>query len=331
MKTPEEIRNRLFRISGEQEFNELALAIFRHQYESNRIYREFADLIGCKPAEVSGYQQIPFLPIGLFKGHEVVCHPGAKPEKVFTSSGTTGSSPSCHLVTDLEVYRESFTRSFTLFYSSPEKYRFLVLLPGYLERNGSSLVYMMDEFVRLSQANGSGFFLRDFEGLARALATPPPTGAGTILFGASYALSDFAESHSGGPVIATVMETGGMKGRKREMIREELHDTLCDKLGVDVIHSEYGMTELLSQAYSKGNGLFRTPPWMKVIIRDMNDPFAIAPPGKTGGINVIDLANLHSCAFIATQDLGRIHRDGSFEVLGRFDDSDARGCNLLIA
>jgi hypothetical protein len=189
---------------------------------------------------------------------------------------------------------------------------------------------MMEELVSRSKHNGSGFFLNDFESLAWELKKTPGAGIHTILFGASYALLDFAESPYAGPINALVMETGGMKGRQKEMIREELHDLLCRKFSVDTIHSEYGMTELLSQAYSTGFGIFRTPPWMKILIRDMNDPFEILPPGKTGGISIIDLANIYSCAFIATQDLGKVHEDGSFEVLGRFDDSDVRGCNLLV-
>ena len=326
----EEIRNKIFNIAGEHDFNGLALGIFRYQYESNLVYREFLNLVRSSPAGISDYRQIPFLPIGFFKDHEIVSGHDARHEKTFTSSGTTSSIPSRHLVRDLKLYQESFIRSFSLFYGPPENYRFLVLLPGYLERQGSSLVYMMEELVTRSKHNGSGFFLNDFESLAWELKKTPGAGIHTILFGASYALLDFAESRYAGPINALVMETGGMKGRQKEMIREELHDLLCRKFSVDTIHSEYGMTELLSQAYSRGFGIFRTPPWMKILIRDMNDPFEILPPGKTGGISIIDLANLYSCAFIATQDLGKVHEDGSFEVLGRFDDSDVRGCNLLV-
>jgi hypothetical protein len=330
MAPPENFKNRLFQISSDLEFNDLALGLFRFQHENNRIYREFTNLIGKSPGKVTEFTAIPFLPISFFRDQDVICNEGRTITKVFTSSATTGSIPSRHSVHDLSLYEESFIRCFSLFYGKPEDFRFLVMLPGYMERQGSSLIYMMDEMVRRSNQNGSGFLLDDFHSLEKELQLHPVPGIRTILFGASYALLDFAEYYTSGPVNAIVMETGGMKGRKKEMIREELHDFLCRKLGVEVVHSEYGMTELLSQAYSRGKGIFRPPPWMKVLIRDVNDPFEILPTGKTGGINIIDLANIYSCAFIATQDLGRLHPDGSFEVLGRFDDSDSRGCNLLV-
>ena len=326
----EDILNRLFRFEGEHGFNELALDIFHFQYESNPVYHEFADLLGIKAHTLSDPSKVPFLPISFFKNHRLISGKWDTIDRIFTSSGTTGSIPSSHYIHDIHLYRESFLRSFTLFYGDPENYRFLVLLPGYLERKGSSLVYMMEEMVSLTKENGSGFFLHDLGSLEREIAKPVKSEIKTILFGASYALLDFAGSTSTRPLDAIIMETGGMKGRNREMIREELHGILCRKFGVETVHSEYGMTELLSQAYSRGKGLFLTPPWMKVLIRDINDPVEILPPGKTGGINIIDLANLYSCAFIATQDLGRVHEDGSFEVLGRFDDSDVRGCNLMV-
>lgn len=331
MLGPEDIQSRLFKVSGDQEFNELALGLFRYQYKTNQVYREFSDLLGMGPEKVTDLNKIPFLPISFFKDHQVICDKGRPVSKVFISSGTTGSTPSRHFVHDLALYEASFIGCFSLFYGNPGEYRFLVLLPGYMERQDSSLIYMMHELARRSKHNGSGFFLDDFTSLEKELQAQPASGARTILFGASYALLDFAEAYHSGPARAIVMETGGMKGRKKEMIREELHALLCGKLGVEMIHSEYGMTELLSQAYSRGHGIFRTPPWMKVLTRDINDPLEILPAGKTGGINIVDLANVHSCAFIATQDLGRLHKDGSFEVLGRFDDSDTRGCNLLIA
>jgi hypothetical protein len=230
----------------------------------------------------------------------------------------------------LGLYEESFLRSFLKFYGDPGEYRFLALLPGYLERQDSSLVTMMDYLIRLTRDHGSGFYLHDMEALKIKLEETQLLKAKTILFGASYALLDFAEQFPMDLSGIIVMETGGMKGRRREMIREELHEFLCSRLNVKIIHSEYGMTELLSQAYSAGNGIFHTPPWMKILIRDTNDPMHFLAPGQTGGINIIDLANLHSCSFIATQDLGKVHEDGSFEVLGRFDDSDIRGCNLLV-
>ena len=251
-------------------------------------------------------------------------------EKVFTSSGTTGSVPSRHFIRDLKLYEESFTRCFQIFYGEPGKFRFLALLPGYLERQGSSLVYMLDHLIRKTERNGSGFFLNDMDTLEKHLQENHLADVQTILFGASYALIDFAESFPMNINGVTVMETGGMKGRRKELIREELHDFLCRNLNVEKIHSEYGMTELLSQAYSSGHGIFRAPPWMKILIRDVNDPLQFLPCGQTGGINIIDLANLYSCSFIATQDLGKLYEDGSFEVIGRFVDSDVRGCNLMV-
>lgn len=331
MTIAQEIRQSIFNISSDEAFNDLALKIFRFQYETNIKYREFSDLLHADPRKINHYLQIPFLPIGLFRDHKIISGDETACEKVFTSSGTTGTFPSQHFVRDLKLYEESFTKSFQLFYGEPEKYRFLALLPGYLERQGSSLVYMLDYLIRMTENNGSGFYLHNMDTLGNHLMkNRPDADIRTILFGASYALIDFAEKFTLNLNGVTIMETGGMKGRRKEMIREELHEILCRKLQVERIHSEYGMTELLSQAYSPGQGIYRTPPWMKILIRDVNDPLEFLPSGQTGGINVIDLANLYSCSFIATQDLGRLHEDGSFEVLGRFDDSDARGCNLMV-
>jgi hypothetical protein len=326
----EEIRPAVFSVSGAVDFEKIALELFHLQYENNRIYGEMSRLLRIEPGHVTGCHAIPFLPVSLFRDHEIITGEKDAIEKVFTSSGTTGSTPSKHYVRDLSLYEESFVRTFRIFYGDPEKYRFLALLPGYLERQGSSLVYMMDYMIRITKNNGSGFFLDDLETLSEKLREKPLAGCTTMLFGASYALLDFAERYPVDLDGVIVMETGGMKGRKKEIIREELHEILCKQLHVNSIHSEYGMTELLSQAYSTRRGIFRTPPWMKIMIRDINDPMHFLPPGQTGGINIIDLANLYSCAFIATQDLGRLHGDGSFEVLGRFDDSDIRGCNLLV-
>jgi hypothetical protein len=325
----EEIRPVVFSVSGEDDFEKITLELFHLQCENNRVYGKMSRLLKIEPRKVTGCHDIPFLPISLFRDHEIITGDSDGIEKVFTSSGTTGSIPSRHYVRDLSLYEESFLRTFRIFYGDPEKYRFLALLPGYLERQGSSLVYMMDHLIRLTKNNGSGFFLDDLETLSGNLREKPLSGCTTMLFGASYALLDFADHYPMDLDGVIVMETGGMKGRKKEMIREELHEIFCKQLNVKSIHSEYGMTELLSQAYSAGGGIFRTPPWMKILIRDTNDPMQFLPPGQTGGINIIDLANIHSCAFIATQDLGRLHEDGSFEVLGRFDDSDIRGCNLL--
>jgi len=330
MNLTEEIRQSVFQISGEGYFNDLALKIFRFQYESNPVYREMSQLLRANPDKINDYLRIPFLPISLFRDHKIISGDENIFQKVFTSSGTTGSVPSQHFIKDLTLYEDSFTRAFQIFYGDPEKYRFLALLPGYLERQGSSLVYMLNYFIRKTERNGSGFFLHDLDALKEKLTENLSVPCQTILFGASFALLDFAEKFPMDIHGAIVMETGGMKGRRKELIREELHEILCHKLNVEMIHSEYGMTELLSQAYSPGNGIFRAPPWMKILIRDTNDPMYYLPPGQTGGINIIDLANLHSCSFIATQDLGKLHEDGSFEVVGRFDDSEVRGCNLMV-
>jgi hypothetical protein len=330
MDLVEEIRQSVFNISGDEAFNELALKIFRFQYETNAIYREFADLFHKFPTNTDHDLQFPFLPISLFRDQKIITGDEAVYEKIFTSSGTTGSIPSHHYIKDLKLYEESFTRSFELFYGEPEKFRFLALLPGYLERQGSSLVYMLDFLIRRTEKNGSGFFLHDMASLKNQLLDSRTYPERTILFGASYALIDFAEKFPTDISGVTVMETGGMKGKRKEMVREELHDILCRSLNVETIHSEYGMTELLSQAYSSGKGIYKAPPWMKILIRDVNDPLELLSFGQTGGINIIDLANIYSCSFIATHDLGILHEDGSFEVVGRFDDSDVRGCNLMV-
>ena len=331
MNLTEEIKQSVFQISGEDDFNDLAVKVFRFQYETNPVYREMSQLLRADPVKINNYLKIPSIPISLFRDHKIISGDGNITQKVFTSSGTTGSVPSQHFIKDLKLYEESFTRCFQNFYGNPAKFRFLGLLPGYLERTGSSLVYMLDYLIRKTEKNGSGFFLHELDSLKEKLhGDSSMDSSKTILFGASYALLDFAEHYPMDISGVIVMETGGMKGRRKEMIREELHEILCHKLNVDVIHSEYGMTELLSQAYSAGNGIFRAPPWMKIMIRDTNDPLHYLPTGQTGGITIIDLANLYSCSFIATQDLGKLHNDGSFEVVGRFDDSDVRGCNLLV-
>jgi len=330
MNLAEEIRRSVFKISGDDDFNDLALKIFRFQYETNPVFRELSQLLRADPEKINNYLRIPFLPISLFRDHKIISGDESGFEKVFTSSGTTGSVPSRHFIRDLKLYEESFTRSFQFFYRDPEKYRFLALLPGYMERQGSSLVYMLDHLIRKTERNGSGYFLHNMDTLEKHLQENQPASVQTILFGASYALIDFAERFPMNISGVTVMETGGMKGRRKEMIREELHEILCHNLNVERVHSEYGMTELLSQAYSSGHGIFRAPPWMKILIRDVNDPLQFLPYGQTGGINIIDLANLYSCSFIATRDLGKLYDDGSFEVLGRFDDSDVRGCNLMV-
>lgn len=325
---PDPLVRRLFNIRDEEAFEALAVDIFRFQQQHNGLYRDFTRILGIDASEVRHIRDIPFLPIEFFRDHCIVS--GGRPvEKEFTSSGTTASEPGRHYVTDLSIYRESFFTGFRLFYGDPGKFVILALLPGYLERPGSSLVYMMEGLIAAA-APGSGFYLHDTRGLKDVLAGFHESGRKILLFGASYALLDFAEEF--GPKIpgAIVMETGGMKGRQKEIIREELHARICTGLGIDRVHSEYGMTELLSQSYSPGGGIFRSPPWMKVLARDAQDPLSLLPPGMTGGLNIIDLANIYSCAFIATQDLGKVREDGSFEVLGRFDHSDTRGCSLLV-
>ena len=307
-----------------------ALEVFRYQAKNCRVYHDFISGLRIDPQNVSAIGHIPFLPIEFFKSHSVLSS-GTQPEATFTSSGTTGVVTSRHFVTDVSWYIQSFRKAFTLFYGDIDSYCILALLPSYLEREGSSLVYMADDLIKQSANADSGFFLYDHEMLYQQLKKQQAAKKPTLLIGVTFALLDFIENYTLDFPGLIVMETGGMKGRRKEMIREELHEQLCRGFGVDAIHSEYGMTEMLSQAYSKGNGVFVCPPWLRIIARDTNDPMSLVSEGRAGGINVIDLANVNSCSFIATQDLGRIYGDGSFEVLGRFDNSDVRGCNLLIA
>ncbi|MGB6037098.1 MAG: acyl transferase [Cryomorphaceae bacterium] len=320
---------KIFDISSDREFNETCLKVFQFQAEENAVYREYLKHLGVKAADVKEVDDIPFLPIELFKSHKVICGESDGEEIVFSSSGTTGTATSKHYVSQPEVYEKSFQQAFQQFYGSPSAFRVLALLPSYLERTGSSLIYMVDRLIKDSGHPDSGFFLDDFDKLRSILLRD--SDRKTLLIGVSFGLLDFIEEESIELKNTIVMETGGMKGRRKEMTREELHNQLSDGFGVETIHSEYGMTELLSQAYSKGNGIFNCPPWMKVLVRDTNDPLTLLPAGSSGGMNVIDLANLHSCSFIATSDLGKVHYDGSFEILGRFDYSDLRGCNLMVA
>ena len=313
-------------------FEAEALALFRRQSRDNPVYGAFAGLLGRTPENVRRLAYIPFLPIGLFKTHRVAT--GAFiPEAEFQSSGTTGAGGSRHLVERLSDYRASFTEAFRQVYGEPADWCILALLPSYLERYGSSLVYMAGELIRLSGHPLGGFFLHDLDALHRRLLRLEGEGRRTLLLGVTYALLDFAEAYPMALRHTVVMETGGMKGRRRELTREEVHHTLRQRLGLRQVHSEYGMTELLSQAYARRDGLFRSPPWMRVLVRAEDDPLSVATPvpGRvvSGPINVIDLANRSSCAFVATDDLGRLHPDGSFEVVGRIDNSDIRGCSLL--
>lgn len=325
----DQLARELFSISTEKDFNAAALKIFRYQAVHNPVYAKWINELGIDSREVESIVDIPFLPVTAFSGHRVLAE-GREPEKVFISSGTAGMTRSLHYVADMAVYERSFSSCFRLFYGDPSAYVILALLPSYLEREGSSLVYMAGKLIEMSASPRGGFFLDDYRALQKSIDEASRTGRKIILLGVSFALLDFAEKCNVSLENHIVMETGGMKGRRKEMTREELHSILCERFGTGSIHSEYGMTELLSQAYSKKGGVFSTPPWMKVLIRDPHDPFAYLPHGRSGGINIIDLANIYSCSFIETSDLGRSYPGGTFEILGRFDNSDIRGCNLLV-
>ena len=311
-------------------FDETALSVFRFQYANNVLYRKFADSFSKNPETVINIHHIPFLPVEFFKTHNVYCAQ-SDPQITFTSSGTTGMVTSKHPVADINLYKQSFLRGFTEAYGNPSDYIFLFLLPSYLEREGSSLVYMAEELKRVSASNESQFYLHDYSRLAEQLTQLKNNSHGkkVMILGVTYALLDLAEQFPQHIPDFIIAETGGMKGKRKEITRDELHRTLTQAFGVTNIHSEYGMTELLSQAWSKGDGIFNCPPWMKIITRETNDPLTLTANGKTGGVNIIDLANVYSCSFISTSDLGKVHADGSFEILGRFDFSDTRGCNLL--
>lgn len=325
----------IFNISTPAGFRELALQVFKYQSAENEVYKHYINSLKIDVNSITELEQIPFLPIEFFKSHQIITplvpsSPAPHPI-TFTSSGTTGSVQSKHYVSDVTVYERSYRKAFEHFYGNIEEYCILALLPSYLEREGSSLIYMADDLIKKSKHPKSSFYLNNYKELVTVLKQLKDQKI--ILLGVTYALLDLVEFpifKGGQGDFLIVMETGGMKGKRKELLREELHTILCKSFGVDHIHSEYGMTELLSQAYSKGNGVFHCPPWMRVLIRDASDPFTFLPLHKTGGINVIDLANINSCSFIATQDLGKLVDNNSFEVLGRFDNSDIRGCNLLI-
>lgn len=329
MPQTEYLTNRIFQIRNSNDFNELALEIFHYQVENNEFYKKFVESISIQPDQINEYQQIPFLPIEFFKSQQIVSGK-FDPEITFQSSGTTGQTTSKHFVKSRNLYQNSFLKAFELFFSSPKEYVILALLPSYLEQKNSSLVYMVESLIHKSRSAESGFFLHNYDALHKRLIELKKQEKKVILFGVTYALLDLAEQFPIDFSELIIIETGGMKGRRKEMVREEVHAILKHAFGVSHIYSEYGMTELLSQAYSKGDGVYSTPPWMKVLIRDTNDPYSLMPYGKTGGLNVIDLANIHSCSFIATQDLGKLNTEGQFEVLGRFDNSDIRGCNLMV-
>ena len=316
--------DRIFQLQEGGEFEALALSVFRRQAEQCAPYREYIERMGIDPHAVQRIEQIPFLPIRLFKTHEVYCGEEA-PEVVFTSSATTGMTPSRHPMASLALYERAFTEAFRRFYGDPSGWSLYGLLPNYLQRKGSSLVYMADRLIRA--CGSGGFYLDEYERLIADLKSDPKP---TILLGVSYALWDLAERYAPKLQNTIVMETGGMKGHREELPKEAFHKILCEAFGVERIHSEYGMAELTSQAYSDGEGIFTAPAWMRILVRDVNDPFDHRPQGGRGGIDIIDLGNLTSCAFIQTQDLGRLMEDGRFSIEGRIAGSDIRGCNLLV-
>jgi phenylacetate-coenzyme A ligase PaaK-like adenylate-forming protein len=319
----------IFAISSQKQFEKAALKVFRFQHENNLVYREFCNFLKIDVQKVKSLEQIPFLPIQFFKSHTVVSNTNIA-EETFTSSGTTGMTTSKHFVTEISLYEESYRKGFSQFYGNIEDYVVLALLPSYLEREGSSLIYMVEDLIQMTNNPESGFYLHNHEELIEKLIRLDQSGQNVILIGVTYALLDLIEKYDFQLKNTIIMETGGMKGMRKEMIREELHEQLCQGFSVTAIHSEYGMTELLSQAYSLGNGVFECPSWMQILVRDTEDALTYVSNGKTGGINVIDLANINSCSFIATQDLGKKNPNNSFEVLGRFDNSDIRGCNLMV-
>ncbi len=323
------IEKDIFQIKNPDDFNVIALEIFRYQAKYNQVYNTYIKNLSVDISNISHIKDIPFLPITFFKTHYVITG-DFTPEIIFDSSGTTGVQKSRHYVKDLLLYQESFLQGFKYFFGDIKNYIILALLPTYLERANSSLVYMFEKLIKLSGDKRSGFYLHNYKELANMLLTLKHSQKKILLFGVTYALLDLAEQYPMDFPNLIVMETGGMKGKRKEMIREELHSKLTNAFGVKTIFSEYGMTELLSQAYSMSNGLFKTPPWVKIFIRDINDPLTIISHGKSGGINIIDLANIHSCSFLAVQDLGKIDDKGDFKILGRFDNSDIRGCNLLV-
>lgn len=326
-----ELEQEVFSITNEKTFLRIALEVYAFQYAHNPLYRSFCDAVRRPPSRVGRVEDIPFLPISFFKSHSVMTGNFA-PALRFRSSGTTGAVTSRHLLKDPHLYEKSFLLCFERFYGSPEEYCILGLLPSYLERGDSSLVYMVSHLLQRSGHPLGGFYLHDHDKLAQTLQQLEAEGQKTLLIGVTYALLDFAQSHSMPLNSTIVMETGGMKGRGRELVRSEVHDILSKSFHLPSIHSEYGMTELLSQAYSPGGGLFQSPPWMKVLVRDETDPLSqgsFTEGFTSGALNIIDLANLYSCSFIATEDSARLHPDGSFEVLGRLDNSDVRGCSLM--
>ena len=312
----------------DKNFEQIAFEVFQFQYINNSIYKSYCDLLKKTPSNIGDISGIPFLPISFFKSHSVMCT--KKYDKVFHSSGTTNENLSKHYVSDIHIYEQSFLKNFIDNYGDPKDCVILGLLPNYMENKNSSLIYMVNNLIELSESNDSGFFLKEYDFIIEKMKSLSKENKKIILMGVSYALLDLSESKNLNFENTIIIETGGMKGRRREMIKKELHETLKERTGLKKIHSEYGMTELLSQAYSKGDGIFSCPNWMKVFIRDINDPNFLYSNNKSGGMNIIDLANVNSCSFIATEDMGSLHENGNFEIMGRIDHSDTRGCNLLV-
>lgn len=326
------LEDKIFTFSSSS-FTETALEVFRFQYQYNQVYGQFCNTLKIDTAKINDIEQIPFLPISFFKTHTITSTQFT-PEAIFESSGTTQTINSKHLVKDIALYEKSFTNTFKLFYGDVTEWRIIALLPSYLERKNSSLVMMADKLIAQSKHPESGFYLNELDQLKEVLSRLEKRGEKTLLIGVTFALLDFAEQYPMPLHHTIIMETGGMKGRRKEMTRQQVHDILTKSFDCENIHSEYGMTELLSQAYSKGKGIFNCPPWMKILIREEDDPFAIHKENEntaiTGALNVIDFANIYSCSFIATEDAGRLFPDKSFEVLGRIDNSDIRGCSLMV-
>src|SRR5258706_498242 len=321
---------KIFSINTESDFNAATLEVFKYQAQHCSVYHDYMQMLGINQGKIKSLNEIPFLPVEFFKTHAVLSDQ-KKPEVIFESSGTTGTSVSRHYIADTEIYTQSFMRCFEMFYGDVRDFCILALLPSYLERENSSLVFMTNHLIRASRHSQSGFYLSEHEQLLHTLQKLNKEAKKNILLGVSYALLDFAEQFPAKLSNTIIMETGGMKGRRQEITRQELHDTLCSAFSLKTIHSEYGMTELLSQAYSQGNGIFHCPAWMKILLRNPDDPFDVSENRQSGNINIIDLANIYSCSFIATQDIGRITGENSFVVLERTDSSDLRGCNLLVS
>jgi len=328
MLVRDQLAKKILSVSSDN-FDELALNVFTYQYQHNFLYKQYVDLLGIVPSTIQSIEKIPFLPIQFFKSETIKTNDWQQ-ETIFSSSGTTGSMTSKHYVKSLEFYQTISVNTFQHFYGSIHDYTVLGLLPSYLERQGSSLVYMVDHFIQQSQSSLSGFYLNEYEALLKTIDEARKAQSPILLIGVTFALLDMAEQYAVDLSDCIVMETGGMKGRRKELIRKEVHQQLCSAFNLETVHSEYGMTELLSQGYSKGNGLFLPGYTMRILTREVTDPLTLQKKDRNGVLNIIDLANLDTCSFIATDDLGKVYTDGSFEVAGRLDTSDIRGCNLLV-